>query len=506
MKYLGLRNFRKFNELDPLELGGVTFLVGENNSGKSTFTKAAILLGNFLSMLDGGIDKINNQSNPSKKEFSFKSNEFRHVYIDSFYQALCNVALDGVISFEATIQDVTITVNVVEPSAFSNERNSSTATTIEEFSKCYPEIREYRPKYFKEELDKENAMVSSIMIDVEKTGVVFTLDYENCKINALLYDTDLREEHDRIIKDFSDGNFSEEHLDELLSRIDYLKQNMLLRKFSSNFILSENSTNLFELFFSSLDPDDQKWFTESLNTVNQVLENFKVEYIYAHSVHQLSSYSYDASGRNDYVDQTISKFYNQQKKYLNALIETDKSPETLVREWMDLLDIREDFVVKGETSLKLKSNRKLYVKMLDGYDEYDLSTKGIGFIQLFILLLRLATIVTGQKQIKTVVIEEPEQNLHPALQSRLADLFYKIYCDTGCQIIVETHSEYIVRRSQVIVSELDADKVNPFKVYYFPKRDAPYELKYGTNGAFMTSFGRGFFDEATRLHMQILNK
>lgn len=89
MKSLGFRNFRKFENLEPLELGGVTFLVGENNSGKSTFTKGALLLGNFLKMI-----KLNdvNEKHPLKKEFSFTSPKFRHVYIDTFHQALCNQA------------------------------------------------------------------------------------------------------------------------------------------------------------------------------------------------------------------------------------------------------------------------------------------------------------------------------------------------------------------------------------------------------------------------------
>jgi hypothetical protein len=160
-------------------------------------------------LIGGDIAQIKDPNNPSKKEFSFKSNEFRHVYIDSFYQALSNIAKDGVISFEATIEDITITVNVVEPSAFMDERRSSKAETIEEFSRCYPEIRESNPAYFKKELDKESAVVSSIIIDVEQTGVVLNLDYENCRISTSLYDIDLRKEHDTLIEDFNNGNFSE---------------------------------------------------------------------------------------------------------------------------------------------------------------------------------------------------------------------------------------------------------------------------------------------------------
>ena len=36
MNKIGFKNFRKFQELDPLDLSPITFFVGENNAGKST--------------------------------------------------------------------------------------------------------------------------------------------------------------------------------------------------------------------------------------------------------------------------------------------------------------------------------------------------------------------------------------------------------------------------------------------------------------------------------------
>ncbi|MEY3966310.1 MAG: hypothetical protein RL263_1479, partial [Bacteroidota bacterium] len=45
---VGVKNFRQFQELDPLEIKPITFLVGRNNSGKSTLVKAIILTNNYL--------------------------------------------------------------------------------------------------------------------------------------------------------------------------------------------------------------------------------------------------------------------------------------------------------------------------------------------------------------------------------------------------------------------------------------------------------------------------
>lgn len=503
MKSLGFRNFKKFENLAPLELGGVTFLVGENNSGKSTFTKGALLLGNFLKMIRlADVD----ENDPRKKDFSFKSSKFRHVYIDTFYQALCNQAQDGVISFETKIDDFELLVNVVEPSAFREERYAAGSMTIDDF-KGYPEIRENAPAYYKSQLDKDTALVSSIILYDQRRGVSFEMDYQNSWLEVIFYDVELKKKYDQLVEDFNNGNFAEGSHDELLAAIYQTEQASEIKRISDNFSVSKDS----KLLFKKASAIEKDIIDESFGRLEDLINDYNFEYIYAHSVHQKSTYSYDASIKNeDFVDQTISRFFNLELACVAGKYQPKKHPRALVRQWMELLNIGGDFKIEPKNGSLISGSEesKLTVTMFDGDDEYDLSTKGIGFIKLFTLLLRMAITASGNERLKTVVIEEPEQNLHPALQSKLADLFYEIYRETGCQIIVETHSEYIVRKSQVIVSEIGGGEANPFKVYYFPKDDAPYEMEYLPDGTFdaSKSFGNGFYDEAAILHWQILNQ
>lgn len=510
MRKLGLTNFRKFKELKPLELGGVTFLVGENNSGKSTFTKAAILLSNFLSKDGKSLDAILDVNDPSGKKFSFRDNNFRHVYIDTFYQALCNRSDNGVITFEATIDDFDIKVNVVEPDAFQKERGLAlNALSIEEFSSCYPEIRIDDPEYYKKELSKETALVSSILVEDLVRGIGFLFDYETFHISVNIYDLDKKHTFEENVNLFNSGKFEDGAEDTIIESIEALRKEIIKEKLSSQFYVSNSALGLLGPFLQKYsDNPEAEIIKKSFEHFNAVIKETKIEYIYAHSVHQLSSYSYGISGSNDYVDQTISRFYNQELKYKRGLLSCPRRPKDLVVEWMSSLGIGDDFKIIGETSLKqLDSEKKLYASIIDGDEEYDLSTKGIGMIQLFILLLRLATIVTDSNRIKTVVLEEPEQNLHPALQSKLAQVFYDVYNEFDCRIIIETHSEYMIRKSSVIVSNIDNPHLdNPFKVYYFPSDGLPYEMHYLHSGAFQEQFGNGFYDEAVRLHLQIMNK
>ena len=56
MKSIGFKNFKRFAECPDLELSGVTFLVGKNNSGKTTFTHAARLAADFIDHTSRGGD------------------------------------------------------------------------------------------------------------------------------------------------------------------------------------------------------------------------------------------------------------------------------------------------------------------------------------------------------------------------------------------------------------------------------------------------------------------
>lgn len=43
MEQIGFKNFRQFKNFPNMQLGGITILVGSNNSGKSTIEKAMML-------------------------------------------------------------------------------------------------------------------------------------------------------------------------------------------------------------------------------------------------------------------------------------------------------------------------------------------------------------------------------------------------------------------------------------------------------------------------------
>lgn len=52
MQAFGCKNFRKFQNLPMMDLGGINILVGTNNSGKSSFTRGLMLFAQNLNIKD----------------------------------------------------------------------------------------------------------------------------------------------------------------------------------------------------------------------------------------------------------------------------------------------------------------------------------------------------------------------------------------------------------------------------------------------------------------------
>ncbi len=53
----------------------------------------------------------------------------------------------------------------------------------------------------------------------------------------------------------------------------------------------------------------------------------------------------------------------------------------------------------------------------------------------------------------TIILEQPEIHLHPAVQSVLADVFIDVIKNRNIQLIIESHSEHLLRRLQRRVAE-----------------------------------------------------
>ena len=228
---------------------------------------------------------------------------------------------------------------------------------------------------------------------------------------------------------------------------------------------------------------------------------------------------------NDEFTELLKK-YVETKRSLDK--EADYVPNTFMDKWTKAFGIGERISINIDDeglgiTLRLHKSEADEKGML-------LADNGYGITQIFAILLNIEVAIMSRKSLKyyedkniewnakilkkysepTIAIEEPEIHLHPRYQSLLAEMFYDAYKTFGIHFIIETHSEYLIRKSQVIVAGLkyssnqEAEETCPFRTYYMPNNSKPYSLGYRKDGKFAEEFGSGFYDEATNLAFDIL--
>jgi predicted ATPase len=108
-----------------------------------------------------------------------------------------------------------------------------------------------------------------------------------------------------------------------------------------------------------------------------------------------------------------------------------------------------------------------------------------------------------------IVLEEPEANLHPDYQVKLAQMLYELSKNSNCYILVETHSEYMIRMLQYLVAKEEVYKDRVGIINFGTDKDAGKvkHLSIQPNGSLSDNFYSGFFNysEDLRLMLDALN-
>ena len=123
------------------------------------------------------------------------------------------------------------------------------------------------------------------------------------------------------------------------------------------------------------------------------------------------------------------------------------SLEEYVAEWLKKLGLIAEFRIEAvrEGSQIFQVRVRKSVKGPEAL----LTDVGFGVSQILPVIVLCFYVPEGS----TVILEQPEIHLHPAVQARLADVLIDAYHKRHVQVIVESHSEHLLRRLQRRIAE-----------------------------------------------------
>jgi len=503
MKQIGFKNFRRFEDFPTIDLGEITFLVGKNNSGKSTLVKAILLI----------IDYFKNQKIGT---FAFDGKVLNDANVVSFKRTLHNRAKEDIISFNFTIRnfncEITITGNENDTKA---KVNSLKLTALKDGLEVdinltgTPVIRirrEYSVVFVNDEILTQ-ALDRLKELEEELASI------PDDDIIEFIYTSGAIEAQKKRIAEYKKVNQkkfnSYEIAYQLPSAENYSLSEIIYDVIRLNREAKKNNKKTDDLVNIQSLEADEKLIIDKIDIFSNYLSKLDLSYFGADSHKQSALLSIKEN--NNTLTQAIHNYYQLR-------IQGGTEEYSFVKTWMDKFEIGQDFsleCIEGEVY-------KLDVFEDDEEKQYpiNIADKGMGSLQSMKLIFEVIPAIhqynkdiANGKQPKnsTLIIEEPELNIHPKLQSILAEFFYFINKKYKIRLIIETHSEYIIRKAQTIAlsenlinidnPELDS---NPFNIYYFHAEEGPYPMIFTKEGRFHRNFGEGFFDEATNSTKKLL--
>lgn len=232
---------------------------------------------------------------------------------------------------------------------------------------------------------------------------------------------------------------------------------------------------------------------------NNDVFNHYLQYIILESIEQCRSYINDFRFADLNRIEQVLLYSNANSstafKILNDYLRSEKLVKSKIVEHLSKIQIAEDFVIE-------QGNGAYQINLLKQNSWVPLAEMGFGISKIFFFLLTLSTY-------KLVFIEEPESNLHPDLQSKLADILQS-FSSSNTKFIIETHSEYLIRKFQYMVATNNLSKDDIIIHYFNPEGDKnktqPVKsIRINRDGSLDGEFGRGFYDEASNIIRDLFN-
>lgn len=265
--------------------------------------------------------------------------------------------------------------------------------------------------------------------------------------------------------------------------------------------------------------DNMNYEKEYLSLVNnEVIRPFfihKVEYADSSSAKIKRLYSAEDNDKVSIAIKKLNRHHVNDRESLDLGIADFSFAGSFLTRWLKEFDLGDKLSIEGTAE-----GLGLTVSLIKNGEKRLLADEGYGITQLVSLLLIIDNCILfypdkissegkdGYNE-RFICVEEPENHLHPKFQSLLAEMFVEAYQKYNIHFIIETHSEYLIRKLQVMVADkenaLTSDDVS---LNYVEKNEEGIshnrQIKIKEDGSLSEPFGKGFYDEADDLTMELL--
>lgn len=178
-----------------------------------------------------------------------------------------------------------------------------------------------------------------------------------------------------------------------------------------------------------------------------------------------------------------------------------KHPKSVTNQFLEntslwLREISDGIDIEAKIYSELQQVNLTYSYIYGDNKSNNFTPLNVGFGITYVLPIIVA--ILKAKPDDLLIIENPESHLHPAAQSKIAELC-ALASSFGVQIIVETHSDHFLNGIRVATKN-NVLKPENSQVYFFIKEDNTLETKVESlnidkYGNINENWPKGFFDE-----------
>jgi len=479
----GISNFKCFSEPIQIAQRPITINIGPNNSGKSSVVNAINLVKHSL--------------------------ELQHRSQSTILESIDSLSLKNFGSPKTYLNDpeteLSITLKVHFEETPKWLLNKSVSITL-----FYTYCNNYKCS-IKSKIPKASGSIISLVKEADGLGTISKYVININNIPTILIS---RGKFDKKSKFLDYKNWGE------MQVYDYRKGNE-----TSNPLLSEYHTKLEFDFYTFTDPkqlnacieqafketpikNDTQWsqlIKESLNSIIEFQEHIsKVKTIDLNRREYKRHFDNETQGPfKDFIHQYYSRGENN--------IEKTKELLKLILPLFNLPN-------KLKITEPVDYGFQIFLEMPDG-SERNIVDFGSGINQLLPLLLlssgKIKSVNEYNSETKSheprylnslIIVEEPESNLHPNFQSKLADMFTILHKERNLNFMIETHSEYMVRKFQNLIASGELNHKAIIINYFWESKGIHKckQIEFKEDGGLTDTFENGFFDESFMLEMDLL--